>query len=96
MSESKKNKIMSYISNTQGLVQLVITLASVVIILVGLWLTTRLAPLREDISLLQERVNASNQKDAELGVTLLKVQEDTTQIKSDVSEIKGFLRGSKP
>lgn len=100
---TKKNNAVSYTPSAQDkkpflpmaqqYIQLFLTLASVFIVLVGLWLTTKLSPLAQDIALLQERVNAQDQRQIEINTTLQAVQGDTGQIKSDVSEIKGFLKG---
>lgn len=90
---AKKNTISQYISNAHEAIQLILTIASVVIVLAGLWITTRLAPFAKDISILQERVDAQDRRQIEINTTLQGVQTDTTQIKSDVSEIKGYLKG---
>lgn len=88
----KKNTINQYISNAQAGIQLILTIASVVTILASLWIATKLAPFAEDISILYERAEAQDRRQTEINTTLQGVQDDTSQIKTDVAEIKGFLK----
>jgi Tfp pilus assembly protein PilN len=90
---TKKNETTNYIPRTHEAIQLILTIASVVTVLAGLWLTTRLAPFAEDISLLKQQIKATDQRQTEINTVLQGVQSDTIQIKSDVSEIKGYLKG---
>ena len=82
-----------FLPMAQQYIQLVLTITSVVVVLASLWLGSKLAPLAQDISLLHQRVNAQERRQIEISTTLQTVQSDTSQIKSDVSEIKGFLKG---
>lgn len=84
------------LSTAQQIIQLAITIASVVIVLVGLWLTTRISPLVQDIALVKQ-AQADYQRqldDMKSDITQIKINTDLT--KNDVSEIKGMLQSQRP
>lgn len=83
------------LANAQQVIQLVITIASVVGVLVTLYLTTKLAPIYQDNALIQQRVEAQSRRIDELKDDTNQIKLDTNQIKTDLAEIKGFIRGNK-
>lgn len=84
------------LSTTQQVVQLVITVASVVIIIAGLWIASQLSPLVQDIALVKQATADQDRRieDMKADITQIKINTDLT--KNDVSEIKGMLQSTRP
>ena len=71
--------------------QLTIQAVGVVVLILNLWLATKLAPLAKDIAVLVTRVEANEKVDARQDQTI----GDVTTIKQEVSDIKTDIGGIK-
>lgn len=81
------------LSTTQQVVQLAITIASVVIVLAGLWITTKLSPIAQDLALVKQAAAEDRRRVEDMRVELTIIRQNTDQTKNDVAEIKGALQG---
>lgn len=92
--QSPLQKSLFNLTTAQQLIQLVITVASVVIVLVGLWLTTKLSPLAQDIALVKQASAEQDRRIEDMKDDIIQIKINTDQTKSDVSVIKGILQGN--
>jgi len=88
----KVEKSLFNLSTAQQIVQLAITIASVVIIIAGLWLASSLSPLVQDIALVKQAAADQDKRIDDMKADITEIKVSTSRTANDVAEIKGILQ----
>lgn len=94
-ASSPPNTSIFNLSKAQQIVQLAITIASIFVVLAGLWLATRISPLVQDIALVKQAAAEQDRRIEDMKTDLQQIKINTDQTKTDVAEIKGLLQGTR-
>lgn len=95
MANEKRQTIFEFIQSTQ--VQAIITLFGLLVVILNLYIASRLSPLVVSINSLEARADSTDSSllefvpRRELELTFHPIQEDISEIKQDVKEIKNLL-----
>ncbi len=93
--QPEPQKSLFNLSTAQQVIQLAITIASVVIVLAGLWLASALSPIVQDIALVKQAAADQDQRIENMNSDIGQIKIDTAQTRTDVATIKGILQATK-
>ncbi len=94
-TEPQPQKSLFNLSTAQQVVQLAITIASVVIVLAGLWLASALSPIVQDIALVKQAAAEQDKRIENMNSDITQIKTDTAQTRTDVAVVKSILQNTK-
>lgn len=94
-SQSQPQKSLFNLSTAQQIIQLAITIASVVIVLAGLWLASALSPIVQDIALVKQAAADQDKRIENMNADITQIKTDTAQTRTDVAVVKSILQNTK-
>jgi cell division protein FtsL len=94
-TQPQPQKSLFNLSTAQQVIQLAITIASVVIVLAGLWLASALSPIVQDIALVKQAAADQDTRIEDMKTDITQIKNDTSETRTDVATIKGILQAVK-